>query len=163
MWNNQTYSVYKRMMQKRREKIFHLYKLSLSILFDIWSLIYMIPFLLLIIIYFINFLREHLKPVNYTASEFMFWNILLFVGLVLFSSFYAIINARYTWSVSDYKLCYYPIDLNSYFRLHIFFTQLKRASILFVLAMMMAVLLPTKGKAGFLRTNVSSLKCCNTP
>ncbi|WP_042226689.1 hypothetical protein [Paenibacillus popilliae] len=122
---NLEYNAYKQVKRSRQKKILNLYKLSFSILFDKWTLIYSTPFVILIVMFIRQQLMNTMLP-SYVNNDFYMINILLIVLIIAVYSLCSVINCRYRLTVSDYTLRYFPLDVNRYVKYVILNAQLKR-------------------------------------
>lgn len=85
---NLAYNVYKEIKRHRNRKILNLYRLSCSILFDKWSLLYSVLFVALTILFIIltvlfihQMITQHLFSLSYSSNAFYMANVLLFFCL----------------------------------------------------------------------------------
>ncbi|KGX85508.1 hypothetical protein [Pontibacillus litoralis] len=128
-------AIFSLVYQNRFKRIIELYKRSFFILFDKVTLIYLIPFVSIGMIFLRSYILEHRTETIYTffhhaplllSSEFAYL-LLLAAGLASF------ISPRYKLTNSDYLLITLPVNMELIFRRNIQREQIKRLIVMVIL------------------------------
>jgi len=129
MINHNELELYNFINKRRRKKVAAKYRLAFSIIFDKVTLFYLIPLLIIGILFLKNSINYNSEWIIYLNLNNFLVSTVLGAYLIVCYSFKAFIDPRYRLTSSEYNLTVLPYRINHIMHIIIFREQLKRLSI----------------------------------